>query len=573
MMNNKYPTQMLSAIALSLIAGSACAMSEAPSVLETDIVFTNSTLDTLQVELSGDASAVQQAYQVAPLATATLAKLSRHTGDSSALNIRLSSSDYQVNLSQQIQGTDLLFGAHTDDLNVAPQDNSDIQRFQTQLAGDSNTLAFNANNLNDGGQLTYVLQEEDKKPALGAANQFNVLSYNIWATTIFGSKKVKTRLDEMPAVMAGYDALVLTEVFDDIATAALLKNLRAEYPYQSSEIFKAGKVMKSGTRILSRWPFVLEDNFKYNPCNGIQCAATRGVIHARINKQGNPYHLFATHTQSSDDATNRAARLGQLEEMGEYIRSLNIPADEAVILAGDFNVNKIGLPQDRDYLEAVLAATEPTNTGHNLTYDGQTNAWAEAQYSEYLDYTLIANNHLQPTSAEQQIFAPRSTKDALWGEWDISDHYAARGIFTFPSAAQPPRSAFPFIGDVVHIETTNGHYLRSMSGGNSFISAASDQVGTWESFTFEDQGNNQVAIRAFDGHYVALDSYLVGTLKATAESITDAALFTLVELGNNKLAIQADNGKYLRADFGGSAGLSAASNTIGAHQTFTLIRQ
>lgn len=572
MINNKYSMQMLSALALSLIAGSAFAMSKAPSVLETDIVFTNSTLDTLQVELSGDASAIQQAYQVAPLATATLAKLSRQTGGSSALNIRLSNNDYQINLSQQTEGTDLTFGAHTDDLNIAPQDNSEIQRHTTQLAGDSNTLAFNASNLSDGGQLTYVLQEDDKKPALGSANQFNVLSYNIWATTIFGSKKVDTRLDEMPAIMAGYDALVLTEVFDDIATASLLKKLRAEYPYQSSEIFKAGKIMKSGTRILSRWPFVLEDNFIYNPCNGIQCAATRGVIHARINKQGNPYHLFATHTQSSDDDANCAARLGQLNEMGEYIRSLNIPADEAVIMAGDFNVNKIGLPEDRDYLEAVLTATEPTNTGHNLTYDGQTNTWAEAVYSEYLDYTLVANDHLQPTFAEQEIFAPRSTKDALWGEWDISDHYAARGIFTYPSAVQPQRSAFPFIGDVVHFKTANGHYMRSMSGGNSFISAGSDYVGTWESYTFEDQGNNKVAIRAFDGHYVALDSYLVGTLKATAESVTNAALFTLVGLGNNKLAIQADNGRYLRADFGGNAGLSAASSEIGTNQTFTLIR-
>lgn len=432
----KYSTQILSTLALSFIASSAFAMSQPPSVLETDIVFTNSTLDSLQVELSGDASAVQQTYQVAPLATATLAKLTRNEGINSALNIQLSSDDYQINLSQQTDGTLLAFGANTDDLDVAPQSESHIQRFQTQLAGDSNTLAFNASNLKNGGQLTYVLQEDDKKPALGGANQFNVLSYNIWATTIFGSKKVKTRLDEMPAVMAGYDALVLTEVFDDIATAALLKNLRAEYPYQSSEIFKAGKVMKSGTRILSRWPFVLEDNFKYTPCNGIQCAATRGVIHARINKQGTPYHLFATHTQSSDDDANRAARLGQLDEMGEYIRSLNIPADEAVILAGDFNVNKIGLPQDRDYLEAVLAATEPTNAGHNLTYDGQTNTWAEAQYSEYLDYTLIANDHLQPTFAKQEVFAPRSTKDALWGEWDISDHYAARGIFIFPSTTQ-----------------------------------------------------------------------------------------------------------------------------------------
>ena len=194
---------ILSMAMLSLLASSAFAMSEAPKVLETDIVFTNSTLDTLDVSLSGDASAVQTSYQVAPLATATLAKLTRSSGTNSALNIQLSSDDYQINLSQQTDGTLLAFGAHTDDLSIAPQNEAHIQRFQTQLAGDSNTLAFNGHNLKEGGALTYVLQEEDQKPALGAANQFNLLSYNIWATTIFGSKKVDSRLDEMPAAMAG----------------------------------------------------------------------------------------------------------------------------------------------------------------------------------------------------------------------------------------------------------------------------------------------------------------------------------------------------------------------------------
>jgi len=565
--------KLFSTAALAFLSSSVMAMSEAPTTLDTQIVFTNSTLDTLQVSLSGDATAVQQVQEIGPLATATLAKLTRNSGANSSLNIQLSSADYQVNLTQNTAGTDLTFGANTSDINIAPQSNANIQRHQTELAGDTNTLAFNATDLAKGGQLTYVLQEEDKKPAIGAANQFNVLSYNIWATTIFGSKKVGTRLDEMPAIMAGYDALVLTEVFDDIATASLLKQLRAEYPYQSSEIFKAGKIMKSGTRILSRWPFVLEDNFKYNPCEGIQCAATRGVIHARINKQGNPYHVFATHTQSSDDDVNRNARLAQLDEMGEYIRGLNIPADEAVIMAGDFNVNKIGLPEDRDIMEATLGATEPTNKGHNLSYDADTNTWAEQPYHEYLDYTLTANDNLQPTTAYQEIFAPRTTIDALWGEWDISDHYAARGIFTFPSEAQPQRSAFPFVGDTVHFKTANGHYMRSMSGGNSFISAGSDQVGTWESYSFEALANNKFAIKAFDGHYVALDSYLFGTLKASADSVNSAGTFTIVDLGNNTLAIKADNGKFLRADFGGNAGLSAASGNIGTNQTFTLIRR
>jgi endonuclease/exonuclease/phosphatase family metal-dependent hydrolase len=565
--------KLFSTAALALLSSSVLAMSEAPTTLDTHIVFTNSTLDTLQVSLSGDASAVQQTTEVGPLATATLAKLTRNTGANSSLNIQLSSADYQVNLTQNTVGTDLTFGANTADLSIAPQAKTNIQRFQTELAGDTNTLAFNASDLAKGGQLTYVLQEEDKKPALGAANQLNVLSYNIWATTIFGSTKVDTRLDEMPAMMADYDVLVLTEVFDDIPTNELLNKLRSEYPYQSADVFKLGKILGSGTRILSRWPFTIESDLNYSSCDGIQCAATRSTIYAKINKLGNPYHVFATHTQSSDDDANRNARLAQLQEMGDYIRSLNIPADEPVIMSGDFNVNKIGLPQDRDYLEAILGATEPENRGFNYTYDANTNTWAEQPYVEYLDYTLTANNNLQPTSAYQEAFAPRTTIDALWGEWDLSDHYPVRGIFSYPSEAAPQRPDFPFIGDVVHLKTADGYFMRSMSGGNSFISAGSNQIGTWESFTFEDQGNGKIAIKGSDGHYVALDSYLVGTLKATSHAVSAAGTFTITDLGNNQLAIKADNGKFLRADFGGNAGLSAASSNIGSNQIFTLIRR
>ena len=560
-------------IALAMFSGAAWSMSEAPSELNTDIVFTNSTLDTLTVNVSGSAQFQQQATQVAPLATATLAQITRKAGQNQDLTIQLSSADYQLQLTQQTQGTDLSFGANAGNLNVAPQSNSNIQRFNAELAGDNNQLAFNGSDLGDGGKLTYVLQEEDKKPAMGGANAFNVLSYNIWATTIFGSKKVDTRLDEMPAAMADYDALVLTEVFDDIPTAELADKLRAEYPFQSEEIFKAGKVLDSGTRIMSRWPFEIEGNFKYTPCNGIQCAATRGVIYARINKLGTTYHLFATHTQSSDDDPNRNARLAQLQEMGDYIRGLNLPADEAVIMAGDFNVNKIGLPEDRDAMEAILGGVEPENRGFNLTYDADTNNWAEQPYKEYLDYTLYSVNHLQPLTSYQEVIAPRNTKDALWGEWDLSDHYAARGIFTFPGEAAPQRTAFPYYGDVVQLKTANGHYVRAMSGGNSFISAGSDQPGTWESFVFEQLDNGKLTIRARDGHLLGLDSYLVGTIKASSHDAGAAQQFELVDLGAGKIALKADNGKFLRADFGGGAGLSAASGSVGDNQTFELIRR
>ncbi len=555
-------------ILLASIPTNACNETE----LDTEIVFTNSSLYTMQVSLSGNAQVNQLVSFVPPLATRSLASIKRMAGTTTDLNILLNNEDYQVSLEQQTSDTGLSFGAVTEDLYIPLQNSSEIQRHSTTLAGEAYTLAFNGTDLDKGGSLTYVLQKTDIKPEPGGANSFNVLSYNIWSTTIYGSKKVDTRLDEMPAVMADYDALVLTEVFDLVPSKELLAKLRSEYPYQSGEIFKAGKLMESGTRILSRWPFEIEDSHVYTACDGIQCAATRGVIYARINKQGNVYHLFATHTQSSDDDANRNARLAQLDEMGDYIRSLNLPADEPVIMAGDFNVNKIGLPEDRDYMEETLDGLELENIGHNFSFDSDTNTWAEKPLMEYLDYTLIGLDNLQPVSAFQEIFAPRSLITELWGDWDLSDHYAARGMFIYPGEENPDRTLFPYIGDVIHLETDNGNFVRAMSGGGSFISAGSDQIGTWESFRFVGLDNGKIAILARDGNYVGLDSYLFGTLKANNQNIDSGEQFEIVNLGNNKIALEADNGRYLRADFGGGAGLSASSWSIGNNQTFTLIR-
>ncbi|WP_199243940.1 endonuclease/exonuclease/phosphatase family protein [Bacterioplanes sanyensis] len=553
----------------SVLALPTWAMSDVPpQTLETRVLVTNSTLQPMTVSSS---HGTLLSDQIPALATRELSVLLRDEDSQSEQRITLSAGDFTVQLSQQLQGTELSYSASGNQWQLPQLSGEQTHRQLVELGQFDAQVAVKGQQLQDGGQLHYVIQTQDEKPKLADAGSFNVLSYNVWATTIYGSKKVGTRLGLMPEVMAGYDVLVLTEVFDPIASNTLLDALRAEYPYQTSEIFKLGKVMGSGTRVLSRWPFELEAAHKYQACDGLQCAATRGVIYAKINKLGKPYHVFATHTQSSDDDANRNARKAQLLEMGEYIRSLNIPANEAVVMAGDFNVNKGGLPEDRDYMEAVLNAMEPQNTGHDQTYDANTNFWAEQPYVEYLDYTLVSRAHQTPISAEQNAFAPRSTNDELWGEWDLSDHYPVRGLFQF-DASQTERQPFPYFGEPLHLQTSNGHYVRAMSGGDSFISAGSDHIGTWETFVLEPVTENKVALRARGGQYVGLDSYVFGTLKAKFDSPEVAAQFELVTQSNNAIALKADNGKFVRADFGGGVGLSANARAAKEYETFVLMR-
>jgi endonuclease/exonuclease/phosphatase family metal-dependent hydrolase len=563
-----FRTLLLGGVAGALCASQAAAMSAAPQSLSTELIFTNSTDQTLQVSVEGEATLLVN--EVPPLATRVLTRLQRTQGSEGEVMVHLTSVADSLTLAQSLDGLALSYSARGSDWQTGAFTDAEIHQQQVNFDSAPAHIALRADDTDEGGNIRYVLQPVQQRQVSADAGELAVLGYNIWATTIYGSKKVDTRLQLMPAMMAGYDVLVLTEVFDAAPSDKLLQALRAEYPYQTGDIFKAGKLMPSGTRILSRWPIEREDSYAYDACDGIQCAATRGVIYARINKAGKAYNLFATHTQSSDDDANRNARLAQLAEMGQYIQSLNIPANEPVLMAGDYNVNKIGLPQDRDQMESLLQAQEPENLGHNLSYDSATNHWAEAPYLEYLDYTLFSRVHQQPLSAQQRIFAPRDISAAMWGEWDLSDHYAAEGIFRF-DASDASSNDFPYAGQVVHLRTANGHFVRAMSGGGSFISAGSSQPGTWESFIPVSLGDNNIALRARDGSYIGLDSYLLGTLTCGHSQTSAAAAFTVTDLGDDRVALRADNGRYLRADFGGGAGLSAASSALGDNQTFTLL--
>jgi len=422
-------TRSLLAASFVLASSASMAMSKPPQTQQTDIVFTNSSLETIQVQLQGNAEASLVSSEVPPLATRTLAKVTRNQGTNTNLDIVLTAESRTFELTQATSNLDIRFSAEGSTWNMGEYSDENLHKQAIPAA----EIAFKADDLGDGGKIEYVFQTNDQKPnVLGDANSLSLLSYNVWATTIFGSKKVSTRLTKMPEVMSGHDVLVLTEVFDLIPGTTLIKTLKGgEYPYHTHDGLKLGKIMKSGTRIVSRWPILEEERHYYNDCNGIQCAASRAVIYAKIDKLGKTYHVFATHTQSSDDDANRQARLAQLRQMGEYITSKNIPANEPVILAGDFNVNKIGLPEDRDYMESVLSAVEPTNLGHNLTFDSNTNHWAEKPYLEYLDYTLYSTQHQQPVEATQRAFAPRAITEDMWGIWDLSDHYAVRGLFKY----------------------------------------------------------------------------------------------------------------------------------------------
>lgn len=240
------------------------------------------------------------------------------------------------------------------------------------------------------------------------------------------------------------DIIIISEAFDDSAREKLLKKLYelSNYRwYKTNQLGGRGFVQNGGVFILSKWEIEEQEQLLFKEkCTAFDCLADKGVIYARINKQGRIYHLFGSHTQAGNSKRAKKVREQQLELLRKFIDSKNIPVNEAVIIGGDLNVDKLD-SKDDEYKQMlnVLKATHPELRGKiQFTIDPQ-NQMTTSKTREYLDYILYSNTHLQPETSFNRvlkILSEQGWKPFNWvywqcQRWDLSDHYAVYGHFDF----------------------------------------------------------------------------------------------------------------------------------------------
>jgi endonuclease/exonuclease/phosphatase family metal-dependent hydrolase len=263
------------------------------------------------------------------------------------------------------------------------------------------------------------------------ANSFNVLAYNIYMrpARLFADDQAD-RGAALPSKLRGFDVIVFSEAFDNKVRNQLLADLSGEYPYRTRILGADGLIAQDGgVIIVSRWPIAAEAQRLFGDvCVGGDCWADKGVLYARLEKQGQTYHVFASHTQAGRDMSQRRTRMQQLGIIRSFIDDHAPPSAEPVFIAGDLNVDKY---DDGEYaaMLGVLQAWDPRPLGHPYTVDSTING--RAGYRLYLDYVLVSNGHLQPLKATVETLIPRS--QMLSGsDPNLSDHFPVHGHFMFP---------------------------------------------------------------------------------------------------------------------------------------------
>lgn len=286
---------------------------------------------------------------------------------------------------------------------------------------------------------------------LAYVDDFRLLAYNIFMLPeILGAWNHQGRAQMIAQAdfMQGQDAIILQELFDNGPAATLLNGLKAEYPYQTQVLgrtksgwdatlgaYSGATIEDGGVAIVSRWPIEEQIQYVYKQGCGADYLSNKGFVYARINKNGENYHVIGTHAQAEDSACSNpaATRKSQFIEMQSFIAGHGIPASEVVFMGGDFNVIKDSAEYP-DMLETLKVSAPDAFAGFATSWDPESNGIAAYNYpdlpSEYLDYIFVSRNHAQPTHWHNQSL------DVLTNNWaqgnyrfqELSDHYPVVGF-------------------------------------------------------------------------------------------------------------------------------------------------
>ena len=238
-----------------------------------------------------------------------------------------------------------------------------------------------------------------------------------------------------------HDVIVFEETFSDSHRQDLRDALRPQYAHQTTVLGRDGFLSENGgVMIFSKWPIERYEQHVYDKtyCERIEeCRSDKGVQYVRINKGGQRYHVFGTHTHAGESSSDSFARRVQMAEFREFIAFCLDGASHAdpVIMAGDFNIDKHEQVADYAIMLGQLGAALP----ETIDRDNPGARIGTNKDGAWIDFVLFHLEFLQPSASRNYVIKPRSNASG-YTDGDLSDHFAVLGRFVFntPSAPPPP---------------------------------------------------------------------------------------------------------------------------------------
>ena len=322
-----------------------------------------------------------------------------------------------------------------------------------------------------------AVQGASADPVPDSVHQLNVLSYNIFGRPFVVSHdgqmerscRIPGEIYSQIGNSSAIDVIVIQEAFTQgCRTGADLRTLLSHYgwPYSTETVGKeADRPTNGGVFIASRWPIVTSAEEVYSECTGPDCLAAKGVVYARILKTAGGkmrhFSVFGTHLNAGRGEAHAMIRLEQAKQLSKFTTRQNIPASEAVLLAGDLNIDNINGSLEVKAVLAILGARLPQAKGPTqATADPEKNPLRDGSDPRWIDYVLYLSEHATPSRATLEAIPLRTAgpfhvcmsaplrpdyvpSDSGWCQKAIalsalSDHHPVLGRFSFPSTTTSP---------------------------------------------------------------------------------------------------------------------------------------
>ncbi len=310
-----------------------------------------------------------------------------------------------------------------------------------------------------------------------AAISFHVLSLNVFTPVAppvrnYGqferAERVKEAILKIQETET-LDAIIVSELIIPACQDRVTKDLaEIGFRYHTTNLY-APFTVAGGIMIFSRHEMVTEDYTLFgDKCTASDCMAAKGVKFARMVKEGQYFNLFAVHMQAWLTVPAQVVREAQIQQIAQFIHSLQIPADEAVLFGGDLNIDLYVAKNHIKHMMFTLGMALPPIDDQSLpfTVDPMNNKLVgaddpelytneyyphgcSAEYfdtlvcpccpSQWIDYAVYSTRHLLPISASMQALDLRLTPFRIQlgprtgVEIDrVSDHFPILGKFSFP---------------------------------------------------------------------------------------------------------------------------------------------
>lgn len=180
---------------------------------------------------------------------------------------------------------------------------------------------------------------------------FGVITYNVFCrSNLLFSDSQNLRAKLIPKALVKYpkdiDCILIQEIFAECSEKKMDKKMKQYgFKYKSKKAGRkpllkcmcfCGKVDDSGLKIYSKYPIIEQAELIFENSVPIDSIANKGCLYVKIEKDGEKINVLNTHLQAGG---GNDIRLKQLEEIEYFLRILNLPKDEPVIIGGDFNID------------------------------------------------------------------------------------------------------------------------------------------------------------------------------------------------------------------------------------------